>query len=298
MKNNIMISNINFNNTMEDFITYLDVNEETLRCYKEGIKKFLEYLGSIGVKQPTRNDIRSFRETLSTTNSIYTVNSYLTALRRFFDYLEDNNLYTNITRNIKSLKTSDIPVRQTLNVEECKKIYRELSDKREKLIFGLAITTGLRANEIALAKIENIKSYNGDIVLFVKCKKRDDESEYVKLSKEVLEDIKSYIGNRDNGYIFVSTSNNNNGGGLTNTSIRNIIKSIFKRFGYDSKGFSCHSLRRSMATISYESGADIVKIQQVLHQKSIATTRRYIQQTTRNNNKLELQLSSQLLGGE
>jgi len=297
MKNSIMISNINFNNTMEDFITYLDVNEETLRCYKEGIKKFLEYLTVNGVNQPTRNDIRSFRESLSKTNSIYTVNSYLTALRRFFTYLEDNNLYTNITKSIKSLKTSNIPVRQTLSEEECKKIYSELLDKREKLIFGLAITTGLRANEIALAKIENIKLYNGDTVLFVKCKKRDDESEYVKLSKEILEDIKNYIGNRDSGYIFISTSHNNNGGGLTNTSIRNIVKDIFRRYGYDEKGFSCHSLRRSMATISYESGADIVMIQQVLHQKSIATTRRYIQQTTRNNNKLELELSSQLLGG-
>ena len=50
---------------------------------------------------------------------------------------------------------------------------------------------------------------------------------------EVLNDINNYIENRTNGYIFISTSNNNNGGGLTNTSIRNIVKGIFRRFGYD-----------------------------------------------------------------
>ena len=189
MKNEIKLNTIDFTNATEDFITYLDVNEETLRCYKEGIKKFLEYLKNIEVRYPTRNDVRAFREALSKEHSIYTINSYLTALRRFFDYLEDNNLYENITRSVKSLKTSNIPVRQTLNEEQCKDIYKSLTDKREKAIFSLAITTGLRANEIALAKIENIKLYNGEVVLFVKCKKRDDESEYVKLSEQVLDDI-------------------------------------------------------------------------------------------------------------
>lgn len=295
MKNEIKLNNIDFSNATEDFITYLDVNAETLRCYKEGIKKFLEYLKNIEVKYPTRNDIRNFRECLTKEHSVYTINSYLTALRRFFDYLEDNNLYENITRSVKSLKTSNIPVRQTLNEDECKKIYKSLTDKREKAIFSLAITTGLRANEIATAKIENIKIYNGEVVLFVKCKKRDDESEYVKLSDQVLKDIYDYLENRTSGYIFISTSSHNLGGGLSTTSIRSIVKSIFRRFGYDEKGFSCHSLRRSMATLSYNAGADIVQIQQVLHQKSLTTTRRYIQQSVRDNNKLEIEIANRIL---
>lgn len=291
MKNEIKLSTIDFTNATEDFVTYLDVDKETLRCYKEGVKKFLEYLRNIEVKYPTREHIRAFREELSKTNSIYTVNSYLTSLRRFFDYLEDNNLYENITRSVKSLKASKIPTKQVLSLEECKKIYKSLTDKREKLIFSLAITTGLRANEIATAKIENIKMYNGEVVLFVKCKKRDDESEYVKLSNEVLNDIYAYIENRTSGYIFTSQSYNNLGGGLSTTSIRNIVKGIFRRFGYDEKGFSCHSLRKSMATISYLNGADIYEIKQVLHHNSIQTTQRYINSVTRNENKTEYNVS-------
>ena len=92
MENEIKLSTIDFTNATEDFITYLDVSEETLRCYKEGIKRFLEYLKDIEVRYPTREHIRAFREELSKTNSIYTVNSYLTSLRRFFDYLEDNGI--------------------------------------------------------------------------------------------------------------------------------------------------------------------------------------------------------------
>jgi integrase len=294
MKNELRLNTINFSQATEDFITYLDVNEETLRCYKEGIKKFLGYLKNIEVKYPTRNEVRTFREYLAKEHSIYTVNGYLTALRRFFAYLEDNNLYENITKSIKSLKTSSIPVRQTLSEEECKTIYKSLTDKREKLIFSLCVSTGLRANEVALAKIENIKIYNGEVVLFVKCKKRDDESEYVKLSDEVLNDINNYIENRTNGYIFISTSNNNNGGGLTNTSIRNIVKGIFRRFGYDEKGFSCHSLRRTSATLMYEAGQNLNEIKQVLHHNSVQTTIRYVSQITRKNNESEKIVSKML----
>lgn len=280
----------------ESFIDFLDVNDLTVKSYKDGISHFIEYLERNNIKKPTRLDFKSFRDELKQTMKVNTVNSYLTANRCFFRYLEANGIYENITKDVKSLKTSEIPTRQTLSKDKCKEIYSSLTDKREKCLFSLSISTGLRANEIALAKIDNIKEYNGEIVLFVKCKKRDDESEYVKLSQQVLNDINEYIEHRTNGYIFVSTSNNNNGGGVTSTTIRRIIKGILKRFGIDEDGFSCHSLRRSMATISYNNGADIVSIQQVLHQHSIATTRRYIQQCTRDNNKLEYEVANAIIG--
>lgn len=274
---------------------FLDVSELTLNTYRDGINKFIEYLNNNNIAKPTRSDFRNFRNELKQNYSIHTVNSYLTANRCLFKYLEANGIYQNITKDVKSLKTSNIPVRQVLSQDKCKEIYNSLTDKRERLIFSLMITTGLRANEVALAKIENIKEYNGEIVLFVKCKKRDDESEYVKLSPQVLSDINEYIEHRNNGYIFISTSNNNNGCGVSNVTIRKIVKKILSRFNIEENGFSCHSLRRSMATISYNNGADIVQIQQVLHQHSISTTRRYISQCTRDNNKLECQVANAVL---
>ena len=292
----IELNNVNLNKIQETFIEYLDVNELTIKSYKDGISHFIEYLDRNDIKKPTRLDFKAFREELKQNMKVNTVNSYLTANRCFFKYLETNGIYPNITKDVKNLKSSNVPTRQTLSKEKCKEIYQSLTDKREKLVFSLAITTGLRANEIALAKIDNIKIYNDEVVLFVKCKKRDDENEYVKLSQQVLDDINNYIEQRTNGYIFISTSNNNNGGGVTSTTIRNIVKSILRRFGYDEDGFSCHSLRRSMATISYNNGADIVQIQQVLHQHSIATTRRYIQQCTRDNNKLEYEVANAIIG--
>lgn len=294
MENGLILTNKEFINIQESFLEYLDINELTYKAYKCGVDSFINYLKEKGIKNPTRIDFKNYREVIRKSNTINTVNSYMTAVRALFKYLEANGLYKNITKDVKSLKTSKVPKTQTLSEEQCKEIYSGLTDLREKCLFALAISTGLRANEIATAKIENIKLYNNQLVLFVKCKKRDDENEYVKLSEHVYKDIMNYIGSRTQGNIFVSTSHNNTGGGITSTSVRNIIKSIFKRNAIEQDWFSCHALRKTMATISYTNGANIVEIQQVLHHSSIATTRRYISQITRDNNNTEQRVSDLL----
>lgn len=296
MKNEIIFNNETINKRKETFLEYLDISELTLKSYRNGINCFLEYLNKKQIKNPTRIDFRGFRDELKNYVSINTINSYMTGIRAFFRYLNANGIYEDITKDVKSLKTSNTPKTQVLSQEQCTNIYRNLNDKKEKALFSLAICTALRSNEIANAKIENIQMYNGELVLFVKCKKRDDENEYVKLSSKVYQDIKDYIGNRTNGYIFISQSNNNYGGGLSTTSIRNIIKNIFKRNGIDQDWFSCHTCRRSACTIAYNLGADIVQIQQMAHHSSISTTRRYLAECTRNKNKIELKLSNAILG--
>lgn len=298
MRNELEKLDLNLHEKGENFIDYLDVNSITLNAYKNGINKFFEFLEDKGIKYPRRNDFKAFREELKETLTINTINSYMTAIRRFFKYLEINGIYEDITKDVKSLKYTSVPKTQILSEELCKTIYDNLKDTKEKCLFSLAITTGLRANEIANAKIENIREYNGEKVLFVKCKKRDDESEYVKLSDKVLSDIMEYIDNRTTGNIFISTSNNNKGNGVTNKTIRNTIKKIFKDYGIDEDGISCHTMRRTCATLLYEKGQSVYDIQQVLHQKSSQTTIRYINQVTRNNNKSEYILSNAILGGK
>lgn len=295
---NVVVENNNLQlwNEKENFISYLDVSHETLETYGKGIKYFLNYLKENDIINPTRNDLRVFRDSLKQNLSINTINSYLTSIRRFFNYLEINNLYENITKDVKSIKMSKIPKKQVLTQEQASEIYKSLSNKREKCLFGLAITTGLRGIELARANIEDIKIHNGEIVLWVQCKKHESKDEYVKLSNQVIEDIYNYVGDRTQGNIFISNSNNNKGNGVTTKTLRLEIKNIFKRFGLDSDTFSLHSLRRSAGTIAYNCGSDVYSIQQMLHHKSISTTQRYINQSTRDNNKIEYNIANAIFG--
>lgn len=280
----------------ERFIDYLDVDNLTLQAYKVGIKAFMKYLKDNSINNPTRESVIAFRNYLRDNYSSCTINTYMTSVKALFKYLNLKGLYENIAQDIKGAKYSNTPKKQILTLEQCKYIYNSLTDKREKALFSLMITTGLRGIEVSRAKIEDIKLHNGEMVLWVQCKKHDAKDEYVKLSEQVINDLKDYLESRTKGYIFVSESNNNKGGGVTTTTLRREIKNIFKRFGLDSDTFSLHSLRRTCGTIMYEQNNDIYKVQQVLHHKSSSTTQRYINAITRNNNEGEYQVANAIFG--
>lgn len=282
----------------ESFIEYLDERSElTLKAYKVGIASLMGYLKDNNITQPTRNDIKNFRDELKNNYSSNTVNTYMIAVRKLFKYLSLNNLYENVAEDIKGCHYDTTPKKEVLSQEQLRTIYSSLTDKREKALFSLMITTGLRTCEVQTALIEDIREHNGEMVLFVLGKKRSSKCDYVKLSDEVLRNIYDYIGNRTTGSIFVSQSNENFGEGITSKTIRQIIKKIFKRFGLERDTLSCHSLRRSFAVLSYENGSDIYSIKDVLRHQSINTTTRYLKQVDRDKNKTELMVSNVLFEG-
>lgn len=291
LKENELTINM-LNEQFESFVDYLDVDDLTLKAYKVGIKQFIAYLNENDIKNPNRDSIISFRNYLRDNYSSCTVNTYMTSIKALFKYLELNKKYENIARDIKGAKYSTIPKKQVLSLEQTKEIYNNLNDLREKCLFGLLATTGLRICEVASANIEDIKIHNNEVVLFVLGKKRDDKSEYVKLSNQTIEDIRNYIGNRTHGSIFISTSNNSMNKGMSTTSLRKTIKAIFKRFGLDEDTLSCHSLRRGFACISYETGSSIYDIKSVLRHQNIQTTTRYLQQVDRDKNKTEYNVAN------
>ena len=281
----------------DSFINYLDVDNDTLKSYENGINNFLEYLDENNISNPTRNDVIDYRNHLRETYASNTVNSYMSSIRNMFKYLELNGFYKDITFNVKGAKISSTPRTQVLSLEQSQDIYKTLKDLREKVIFGLLITTGMRGVELANLKLEDIKLHNNEPVAWILCKGHSEKDEYVKLSDTVLEDIKEYIGTRTSGYLIVGEGNKNNGGGVTTKTLRYIIKNIFKRNGLDIDRFSLHTMRRSFATIGYELGADIKELQQILHHRANQTTLRYINASTRDNNKTEYNLSNAILGG-
>lgn len=295
MNDLIKVKELDIKNMKNEFIEFVDVSEKTINTYINGIDSLANYLEENNIKTPTRRNIIDWRNKLINENSCSTANTYLVGVKAFFNFLELYNLYPNITRNIKGAKVSSLPRKNILTLEQTQNIYNNLKDVREKALFGLLITTGLRGTEVSNAKIEDIREYNGEICLFVKCKGHQEYDEYVKIPDKILKNIVDYIGNRKNGYIFVSTSNNNKNCGMTTKTIRLIIKNIFKRFGINDETISLHSTRRSFACISYNLGKSIYDIQSVLHHKSIQTTARYLKQADRNKNNTEKLVADAIL---
>ena len=163
------------NQYQESFIDYLDIDEKSLKMYKVGINCLINYLKNNNIKYPNRDNLIAFRNELRQNYSSNTTNAYMVAVKALFKYLEIHKIYENIAIDIKGAKYDTTPKKEVLSLEQMQTIYNNLADVRERALFGLMITTGLRVCEIATALIEDIRIHNNEIVLFVLGKKRNSK---------------------------------------------------------------------------------------------------------------------------
>lgn len=278
------------------FLNYIDVSKKTQETYQNGLNAFYEYIYINNIKNPSREDILGFRGYIKEHLSVSTVNTYMIGLRNFFKWLEYKGIYKNITENVKGLKIGNSHRKESLTQEECQKILENVKDTREKIIFLLATTCGLRANELVNIRLEDFKIKQDKICLYVLGKGRDFKEDFVVIPEKLYSYIQNYIQEYNIiDYLFVSTSNNNSNGKLTTKTIRLIVKNMFKRIGIDSNNYSLHSCRHSFATFSIKSGQDIRSVSQALRHKSISTTTIYLHDLEKIENKCSSSVSSLLL---
>lgn len=158
---------------------------------------------------------------------------YLSALRRFFEWLESEHLYSNITAGIKSPKQDIGHKRDALSAPQLKASLQgidrsTLEGKRNYAIFALVSTTGLRTIEVVRADVGDIHEVQGVPVLYIQGKGRTSKSEFVKLSEPVMQAITEYLSARgqvqESDALFVSCSRRNKGQRLTTRTVSGICK--------------------------------------------------------------------------
>lgn len=311
-KNNLSKSNneIIFNNQLlNDFISYTDVQDTTLKGYATDLRPFFNYLKENGIKQPNRQDIRNYKrhlDNLNLTNG--TKQQYFRACKHLFKWLASINIYTNVAENIKGFKVDITKTKkESFNESDIKTIVNKIDvstevGKRDYAIILLALTGGLRINEIRNIDIQDIQIIKNEYIVYIMGKGHTEKDTYIKIIAPVYNAIKEYLNtkgryNRTDA-LFTSTSNRALGKRITKESLSQIIKKRFRDAGYDTPRLTAHSLRHTSNTMLYKSGADLYTVQQHARHKDPKTTEIYIHQAERENNTNELDIYNQIFNTE
>lgn len=286
MKNEVMKREINITELQEKYLRYLDVTKNTVITYKTGIKGFINFLQERRINEPTRENIIEYREFLREKHSVKTVNTYIIALRNFFKFLSYEGLYPNIAENIKNLSDTNLHTREALTVEQCQKILDSVKNLREKTMFLLFLSCGLRVSELANIRLQDFEVKNDKLVLYVLGKGRSSRQDYVIIPNEMIDILKEYVMEyKVQNYLFTSVSYNKTNKRMASSSIRNIINDLYERNGLKKDTITLHSLRHTFATISIQSGMDIREVSNAMRHHSVATTEIYLHDLETINNK-------------
>ena len=298
------------------FVRDQDVVESSRELYGRTLRLFMNWLTekSYELSQVNRSVIIQYKEELLANGlSGLTVGSYLTTVRKFYEWAEANKLYPNVARGVKSPRRKQQFRRQPLTAQQGKNLLATanptsnaesppaqspdlemLQGLRDFAITNLLLRTGLRTIELIRADVGDISLKAGKRVLKIQGKGRDEKDDFVILTDKAYQPIALYLKSRSvlgaktakrtkvltlggSEPLFVSHSNNNRDGRLTTRTIRHIAKRQMQDIGIDSPEYTAHSLRHSTAVNILLNGGSIEEAQGVLRHSSPATTQIYTQ---------------------
>src|SRR5690554_4401394 len=200
--------NYNMDESINDYISFLDLKEISKESYRKSLIAYKEYLETHNITNPNRNVILAYKEYLTNKKlSSATIQKALVVLRGFYRYLKLNGIDEDITYAVKGVKVATTYKRQPLTEKDIRKVIHNAKKKaidekgkRNLAIIVILFTTGLRAIEMERADIEDIEVVGDSYVLYIQGKGRDDKDNYVKLTEDVYAILIDYLQmrNQDN----------------------------------------------------------------------------------------------------
>ena len=202
-----------------------------------------------------------------------TINSHLVAIRRFYNYLKDEESLQISNPVIKKLALRlPKPLPRHLRDSDVVIFLRSIKKPRDMAMFMLMLRCGLRVEEVANLTLGAI-DYRRNQVMVMSGKGAKDRVVY--LSNDAAETLAAYLQIRPvtkEQRVFLVEKGNYKGKSIS-------VRGIQKRVEYYSKksavSVSCHQLRHTMATQLLNADADLVTIQDLLGHNRIKTTQRY-----------------------
>ena len=286
---------------VDSFINSQDVKLSSKELYRRTLKQYFNWIDKKNfiLSEIARPQLLEYKDELLLSGmSSLTVASYITSVRRFYEWTEANKFYPNIATGIKSPKRKQQFKKQPLLPAQATSLLNHYQDKskRDYSIISLLLRTGLRTIEIIRANVEDIVFKGSQRVLLVHGKGRDEKDNFVLLTDKSFKPLEEYLATRskvnNTDPLFISTSNNSKGDRLTTRSISFIAKEGLKAIGLDERSFTAHSLRHTTAVNILRAGGSLETAQFTLRHSNPATTQIY---TATLNEERRLQNSGEAL---
>lgn len=286
---------------MQSWTLFIEGTPKTVETYTRAIRQFNKWTKANGITQPTKEDIRAYREELKGRCKPTTVQAYIMAIKQFFKWTEEEGIYPNIAKNVKGAKLDTEHKKDELTGAQVRTLLGSidrttLTGKRDYALICLMVTTGMRDIEIHRADIKDLRTLGDFTALYYQGKGRAEKAEFKKIADPVEEAIRDYLNARkesdETQPLFISTAHRNSGDRLTTKSISRIVKGRLVDAGFDSPRWTAHSLRHTAATLSLLNGASVEEVQQMLDHTNINTTMIYSHHIDKAKRQAELAVAA------
>lgn len=275
-----------FSKLTKDFVNNLDIRENSRALYSRILSQFTQWLVITGrnVKELKRSDIIEYKcMLLRTGKAENTIDSYLTVVRKLFDWLESTGEHENIAAGIKLHHKHNGYRKSHLSTEEIAKLFSVINTetirgKRDFAIINLMLRSGIRCIELSRLRVCDMVISNARCSILLQRKGDNQRTERLGLTIKSLQPVKDYLMYRgvaeQQEPVFISHGISEQG--LTAKGISKIVTQYLKEAGVYSPQKTTHSLRHTAAVHAIKNKVPIKEVQLMLGHRRIETTELYL----------------------
>ncbi len=263
-------------------------SKETVGTYMRSLNEFERwFVQQRGKFHFSESGIRAYKAYLMETRELsqVSVSTYLTALRRFCQYLVDIGLLEeNPAHSVKGNRRPASHSRSVLTESEISLLLDSLDastliGKRDQAVIYVMLYGGLSEIEIVRADVKDLEQTLMGWYLRIQGKGHTVKDQNAPVDPPVMEKIRAYLNARGRvrpeDPLFISHGHRSEGERLNTRSIRSRINKHLKQAGVKRKGITPHSLTHTAALIWLKGGMSIEEVKHRMRHGTLDTTMIY-----------------------
>lgn len=274
-----------------NFLAYLEVQKNysvyTRNNYQRDIEDFLTFCSErkISYQVLTYPEAQSYLVYLyeEKKNQVSSVSRKISAIRRFYQYLSNQNIVQNSSFSLLKLPKKEKKLPKFFAYNELEELFcipdqSTPLGQRDAVILEMLYATGIRVSELVGIEVEDI--HLADKTIHILGKGNKERIVYFNQAtanrlKKYLADGRKILNQKQLSFLFL----NQHGGQLTARGVEDILERIIQKTSLN-KHISPHMIRHSFATHLLNEGCDLLSVQQLLGHESLSATSIYTHVTT------------------
>lgn len=264
-------------------------SKETKGTYRRSLNEFERYHATRAARPSSRfrfveDDVEAYKAYLMDERELsqVSVSTYLTALRRFCEYLvARGELAENPARGVKGNRRPGAHTRGVLRADEVERLLSAVPEataigRRDRAIVALMVFGGLSEIELVRADVGDLDRTLMGTFLRVQGKGRQSKDESVPLDEPALDPLDDYLQARveakPGAPLLVSHGHRSDGTRLNTRSVRGRVNGYLRKAGLKRRGVSPHSLTHTAALIWLNSGMPVEEVRRRMRHGTLETT--------------------------
>ena len=255
---------------IKKFKEYLIDEEKSKATIEKYIRDLTVFVCWLGGAELNKTMVLGYKEYIISKYAPASVNSILSSLNSFFDFIGEYGLKV---KNLKIQKQIFAKNEKELTKAEYDRLLaaaKAEGNQKLNLLMQTICATGIRVSELKYITVEVLKDGRADVNMKGKMR-------VIIIPKELCRMLKKYAAEQkiSSGSIFVTKT----GRPLDRTNIWKLMKSLCESANVDKGKVFPHNLRHLFARTFYSIEKDIVRLAAILGHSSVNTTRIYTMDT-------------------